>query len=98
MLVDMVVAVGNVEAAGCLTVNAVHSSKKVVVSEGVAAETGSYSKVFRSKIVQTRSEGCSIAKAHVPFVEAHSLLLVLHSPLKTASVDSVISRRSGVCC
>ena len=79
-------------------VNAVDSSKKVVVGEGVAVETGSDSKVFGSIIVQTRSEGCSIAKTHIPVVKVHSLLLELHSPSKTASVDSVISRRSGVCC
>ena len=50
----MVVALGNVEAAGCSMANAMDSSKKVVVGEGVAVETGSGSKVVGSKIVQTR--------------------------------------------
>ena len=50
----MVVAVGNVEAAGCSMANTVDISKKMVVGEGVAVKSGSDSKVVGSKIVQTR--------------------------------------------
>ena len=55
----MVVAVGNVEAAGCSMANALDSSEKVVVDEPVAVKTGSAgtpvddSVVAGSKIVQT---------------------------------------------
>ena len=55
-LVEVAIAVGNVEAAGCSMANAVDSSKKVVMVEGAAMETGSVgtavvdSKVAGSKI------------------------------------------------
>ena len=58
-LVEVVVTVGNVEAAGCSMVLAVDSSKKVVVGEGVVVETGNAgtavvdSKVASSKTAQT---------------------------------------------
>ena len=54
VLVEVVVAVGNVESAGCSLANTVHSSKKMVVREGVVVKTESDSKVVGSKIVQTR--------------------------------------------
>ena len=53
VLLQVVVAMGNVEAAGCSIANAMDSSKKVDVSEGVAVETGSYLKVVGCKIAQT---------------------------------------------
>ena len=58
VLVQVVVAVDNVEAANCSMVNTADSSKEmivvVVVVEGVVVETGSDSKVVHSKLVQIR--------------------------------------------
>ena len=58
VLVTVVVAVDNVQAADCWMVNTADSSKKmvvvVVVVEGVVVETGSDSKVVDSKLVQNR--------------------------------------------
>ena len=53
MLVDVVLAVGNGQAAGCSMANMADNSKKMVVGEGVAMEAGSDSKVVGSKIVQS---------------------------------------------
>ena len=58
VLVEVIVAVDNVEAADCSMVNTADSSKEtvvvVVVVEGVVVETGSDSKVVEAKLVQTR--------------------------------------------
>ena len=86
--VEVVVAVVNVEAAGCSMANTADSSKEmvvvVVVVEGVVLETGSDPKDVDSKLMQTRGEGQNIAKLPVPGVDVHLLLLALHSPSRTA--------------
>ena len=51
---EVVVAVGNVQAAGCSMANTADSSMNMVVVEGVVVETGSDSKAVHSKLVQTR--------------------------------------------
>ena len=51
---EVVVAVGNVEAAGGLMGNTADSSKKMFVGDGVVVESGSGSKVVGSKTVQSR--------------------------------------------
>ena len=50
----VVVAVGNVEVAGCSMAYTADNSKKMVMGEGVAVETGSDSKVVGSKLGQNR--------------------------------------------
>ena len=58
MLVEVAVAVDNVEAADCSMVNTADSSKEtvvvVVVVEGVVVQNGSDSKIVDSKPLQTR--------------------------------------------
>ena len=58
VLVEVVVAVDNVEALDCSMVNTADSAKEmvvvVVVVEGVVVETGSDLKVGDSKLVQIR--------------------------------------------
>ena len=57
VLVEVIVAVGNVEAAGCSMANTVGSSKKAVVAEGVAMEIGSVeTAVVDSKVVGSETE------------------------------------------
>ena len=84
----MVVAVHNVEAADCSLVITADSSKEMVVVvvmlEGVLVETRSGWKVVHSKLVLTRREAHNIPIVHLPGVEVQLLLLLLHSPSRTA--------------
>ena len=54
MLVEVVVPVYNVEAAGCSMANTADGSKEMVVVQGVVVETLSDLKVVDSQLVQTR--------------------------------------------
>ena len=59
-LVEVPVAVGVVEAAGCSIVHAVHSSNKVIVGERVAVETGS----ALTAVIDSKVAGSKIAETH----------------------------------
>ena len=66
VLVYVVVAVENVVAAGCSMVHAVDNSKKVVVGEDVAVETGSAgTAAVDSKVADSETAaGSKIAQTH----------------------------------